>query len=359
MSDEVEVSRVGEALNQTLEAQRDEEAAPREHFTPVQVRFPVNAPALRPAPGTEAAIMPVVEFDVENGVDGDKSNEQARQIKVEFEPNDIKFWFCQLEAEMLMASVKSQWLKKTILQRNLPNKQKEDVKSYLVLTKAEAGDTVYKDIKDELLRLYGPKPADAYCKALSRSMVGLPSQLGAQIIEDICRKPKKLEGCCCAGAAFALWSLQIPVNIRAHVSNMDFTSATYKDVFQTADKVYLSSKQVSVAAMSRAPAPSASASAAVGSLDETLPAFQAHNQEVAAIGQGKSQKNRNNRNNKNKGQNGQSSQESGQSKPKKHSSVPDKLADQMCNRHYRHGASAWFCVAPLTCPWASKVAPRT
>ena len=48
LSDEVEVSRVGQALNQTLEADRDERVAPRDHFSPVQVRFPVNAPALRP-----------------------------------------------------------------------------------------------------------------------------------------------------------------------------------------------------------------------------------------------------------------------------------------------------------------------
>ena len=357
LSAEAEVSRVGEALNRTLEADRDNEAAPREHFTPVQVRFPVNAPALRPAPAAEAAIMPpVVEFDVENGLDGDKANEQARQIKVEFEPNDIKFWFSQIEAEMLMANVKSQWLKKTVLQRNLPNKQKEDVKSYLILTRAEAGDAVYKEIKDELLRLYGPKPADAYCKALSRTMVGLPSQLGAQIIEDVCRKPKKLEGCCCAGAAFALWSLQIPVNVRAHVSNMDFTSATYKQVFETADKVYLSSKSVSVAAFARpvvrsAPAPAATSA---GTLNETLPAFDSHNQEVAAMSQsGKNKGQGKNKKNKNKGQ-GQSENSRGQ----KHSSVPDHLADKMCSRHHRHGATAWFCVAPLTCPWSTKVSPR-
>ena len=31
-----------------MEANRDEEAVPRDHFSPVQVRFPVNAPALRP-----------------------------------------------------------------------------------------------------------------------------------------------------------------------------------------------------------------------------------------------------------------------------------------------------------------------
>ena len=105
--------------------------------------------------------------------------------------------------------------------------------------------------------------------------------------------------------------------------------------------------------------------------DELHYSFQSHNQEVAAIGQGKGQgRNRNNRNNRNRGQGGQSGQSQGgqsgqsgqenknQSKGQKHSSVPDKLADQMCTRHYRHGASAWFCVAPLTCPWSSKVAPR-
>ena len=96
-----------------------------------------------------------------------------------------------------------------------------------------------------------------------------------------------------------------------------------------------------------------------GSMDETLPAFESHNQEVAAFGQNKQNKgqknNKNNKgqNNKNKGQNGQH-----ENKGQKHSSVPENLADKMCSRHYRHGASAWFCCAPLTCPWASKVSAR-
>ena len=101
---------------------------------------------------------------------------------------------------MVMASVGSQWLKKTVLQRNLPIKQKEDVKSMLTLQKAEAGEKIYLMIKNELVRIYAPKPQDSYRKALSRTMTGLPSQLGAQIVEDVCKKPSKLEGCCCAGA---------------------------------------------------------------------------------------------------------------------------------------------------------------
>ena len=119
-------------------------------------------------------------------------------IKVEFSKLDIKFWFAELEAEMTMASVKSQWMKKTILQRNLPTKQKEDVKSMLTLTQLQAGENIYLKLKNELIRIYAPKAKDAYCKALSRTMVGLPSQLGNQLVDDVCKRANKLEGCCCA-----------------------------------------------------------------------------------------------------------------------------------------------------------------
>ena len=71
------------------------------------------------AEAREAANMPEVEFDVENAADGEKAQDYARSIKVEYAPNDIKFWFSQLEGEMVMATVKSQWLKRTVLQRNL------------------------------------------------------------------------------------------------------------------------------------------------------------------------------------------------------------------------------------------------
>ena len=33
----------------------------------------------------------MVDFDAENGTDGEKAQDQARAIKVEFEPSDIKF----------------------------------------------------------------------------------------------------------------------------------------------------------------------------------------------------------------------------------------------------------------------------
>ena len=110
--------------------------------------------------------------------------------------------------------------------------------------------------------------------------MGLPSQLGNQLVNDVCKKATKLEGCCCAAAVEALWHLQLPVNIRAHVSNLAFDHTTYKNVFKAADQVFLSSKQVSVAAV------------AAASLDETLPAFNQQNQpvEVAATSTKKNKK---------------------------------------------------------------------
>ena len=290
------------------------------------------------AAAARAARLPYDQADTR---DGEKAQDYARSIKIEYEPANIKFWFSQLEGEMLMATVGSQWLKKTILQRNLPNKQKMDVMSSLTLSQEEAGNHIYFDIKTELLRIYAQKPQDSYKVALTRTMTGLPSQLGHQIVQDICKKSKKLEGCCCDAATFALWSIQLPVNIRAHISNMTFNSTTYKDVFEQADKVYLSAKQISVAAL-------AAQGGSGADLDETQAAFTAQNQphEVAAIkGQSSKKKNKKNKN-KNKGQT---------PRGPRHSSSPP---ESCCDRHYVHGPDAWYCLQPTTCPWANRITPK-
>ena len=354
------VEEVLQEVQQQLQALPDRQQRVANRNAVRQRQEAAAAAAARPAEPTRNEVVNMVDFETENGVDGDKAQEHARSIKMEFEPSDIKFWFAQLEGEMTMASVKSQWLKRTVLQRNLPNKQKEDVKALLTLNQTEAGNNIYLKIKKDLIRIYAPKPEDSYKKALGRAMVGLPSQLGLQIVDDICKKVPKLEGCCCAGAALAIWSMALPVSIRAHISDKDFTAATYKDVFETADKVFLSSKQVTVAAMS---------SKANSSLDETLPAFQSQNQpQVAAINRGGGG-NRGQRGNRGgwRGQRGQrgngrggqrgggqssSSQSSSSNRgPRHHSNPPESC----CDRHYRHGDQSYFCLAPLTCPWVTKV----
>ena len=197
------------------------------------------------------------------------------------------------------------------------------------------------------MRIYAPKPQDSYRQGLTRTMVGLPSQLGLQIVNDVCKKAIKLDGCCCSAAVFALWSDKLPVNIRAHISNLDFSQATYKEVFEAADKVYLAARQVSVAAIS---------------LNETQPAFLEQNQPVqvaAATTQkkGGSQSSgtatggRGGRGGKrNRGRGGART-----STRTRHASQPP---EECCDRHYSHGADAWYCLAPLTCPWVKKCSPR-
>ena len=294
---------------------------------------------------------PIVNYDAEDKDDGEKAADHARQIKVEFIPSDVKFWFSELEDEMQMAGINKQWLKRSVLKRNLPVKQKEDVKAFLTLQQTEAGAHIYLDIKTELLRLYAPKPQESYRKALSRSMVGLPSQLGNQLVNDVCRKASKMSGCCCAPHVQALWEEKLPVNVRAHTSNMDFSSATYKQVFENADKVFLASKQVQVAA--------AAVATPTSTLDETLPAFDSQNQpQVAAVGRGRG--NRGGRGQRGgrggrgggQGRGGGSGQGGGAPRGKRHSSNPP---DSCCDRHYTHGDQAFYCLKPLTCPWVSKV----
>ena len=179
-------------------------------------------------------------------------------------------------------------------------------------------------------------------------MVGLPSQLGQQIINDICKKPKKLQGCCCDQAALAIWSMKLPVNVKAHISNMEFTKDTYKSVFEAADKVFLSSRQISVAAM-----------AVSDNLDETQAAFTLQNQpQVAAFKGSGSNGGGKKKNKKNKNKNASSPSSANSSRGQKHSSVPDNLAEKMYDRHFRHGNSAWYCLAPQSCPWKDKVTPK-
>ena len=81
------VSETGQALQETLIVQRDEDLEPREHFSPVLVRFPVNAPALRPP------IM--VVFEDENGTDSEGALASALRLceKLEWDQNDLQFFF--------------------------------------------------------------------------------------------------------------------------------------------------------------------------------------------------------------------------------------------------------------------------
>ena len=307
-----------------------------------------------------AAIMPdevdqpdEVDFEDENGVDGAKAIEFSRSLKLEYAPDEVLFWFTQLENEMYTCEIKSQWLKRCILVKNLPPKIQADVKSLLVLQKSAAPTDLYKKIKKEILRIHAPKCEETFKKALSRVLVGLPSQLGQQLISDICDKPVPLEGCCCAKAVFTLWMIQCPVAVRCHVADKEFNHTTYQRVFEDADKVFLSQKTTEV-----------SAGVAAVSLTST----GAEDPQVAAL------KNKNNRNRSNRGgrrqsgtapqsnksgsnnSNPNSGTRSASGRGTRHSSNPPTSC---CDNHFRWGADSWFCLEPLSCPWVSKVSAKS
>ena len=296
-------------------------------------------------------------FDVENGTDGAKAIEHTRDLKIEYAPEDVAFWFIQLENEMITCEVKSQWLKRVVLVKNLPTKVQSDVRSLLILQKAQAPTDLYKQIKDEILRIYAPKKEDTYKKALSRVLVGLPSQLGHTLVNDICDKSPKLTGCCCSKAVFTLWNLQLPLGVRSMISNLEFNETTYSAVFQAADKVYLSTKDAQMSPGVAAIAASEKGQSGEGS----------QNPQVAALNQRRGRGGRGGRSGRGgSGQSGRggnnnstNTSSNSSSKPQgrgpRHASNPPNTC---CDNHFRFGDQSWSCQSPFTCPWKDKIVPK-
>ena len=282
-----------------------------------------------------------LDFEDENGQDGDKAIEYTRTLKLEFSPEEVEFWFTQLENEMFTCSVKSQWLKRCVLVKNLPPKVQADVKSILTLKKSEAPTNVYKVIKAEILRIHAPKCEETFKKALSRVLTGLPSQLGQTLINDICDKPVKLSGCCCSKAVLTLWALQLPVSVRSHIANMTFNVDTYAAVFQAADKVFLSTKATEL-------------SAGVAAIAVTP--GQTSTPEVAAV----RPRNRNNGQRNQNQNNGtrRSGNSGGGNKPQNSKPDATNAPSSCCSNHKKWADQAWYCLAPLTCPWKNKCSAR-
>ena len=56
-----------------------------------------------------------VDFEDENGQNGAKALEYSRSLKLEYNPDEVEFWFTQIENEMYTCEIKSQWMKRSIL----------------------------------------------------------------------------------------------------------------------------------------------------------------------------------------------------------------------------------------------------
>ena len=291
----------------------------------------------------------MTNFEDENEADGKSALDKLGSVKCEFSKDDIEFWFSELEGQMEAIEIKSQWTKRLALLRFLPAEIKQEVKSLLVLQKADAGDDIYKRIKTELIDLFGSKLEDAYVRAKNRVMTGKPSQLGKALVEDICKCKVKLSAGCCARIVWGMYREALPVVIRNHIAEMDFNKDTYKKIFQKSDQIYDSNKPSQ-------PPRGGAAVAAVTATEEPTEVAALKPQKANRGGRGGYRGGRgggrgahtpNPSNTQNSSANPPTSNNS--NKGTRHPTAKGD-SEKLCKIHFKWGENGSYCAAPWKCP---------
>ena len=374
---EAQVSQTEQILNQTLHPDPTE-APPTDHFSPVRVTFPVNAPALRPPINKmvnyDEQVLPAGEAEDDKALD----NAIRSMQRLEFDELDLPFFFQQAELKMKAAAVKAQYTKFQALTAILPKKVQDQVKSLLRKQETELGNTPYKTLKNKILQVFGqPSHAD-FERAMSRVLSGKPSQLCREIIDDMCSH--ELTNCCCAKWVFGLWNRSLPTSCRQAIADMEFTGGNLEAILKLADSVFSANKPL---AAQRIAAVSYITPTQTTSIDEAFHQNFESEGQVAALsyrgsggrggrggGRGRGQNRGGNRGQQGRGGGrGQSSRGSGQNRgggqsqggghPRhqgpRHADGPPL---EVCVKHWVHGKSAHWCQEPGTCPWRDYYIPR-
>ena len=288
----------------------------------------------------------MVDFDQENAEDSATAMDNLRSVQCPFNKGDIEFWFSQLEDQLTLIGVKKQWTKKIALVRFLPPEIQNQVKSLLKLGQTAAGTDIYFRIKKQLLKMYGPKPEDGYLRAKNRVLTETPSQLGKQIVEDICPGEIKLQGCHCANTVWGIFREAIPIIIRNHIADMAFNADTYEAVFDKADQVWNSNKGSEPLPSKQVAAVSRNGSPEVAAVQKGQNSQKNKNQN-GQRGQGQGQGGQRGQGNQNQGgqnqKNGQN--QNNQARPTK----PALNEDKLCRIHAKWKDNATFCAAPWGC----------
>ena len=312
-----------------------------------------------------------VEFEDENGQDDPGALKEAcrNAASVEWDDTDIRFFFNQVEIKMQAVGVKKNFTKLQVLSTVIPKRVQDEVKELLSMKASEfPNNDGYKQLKHEILRIFGPRPEDAVDRALARVLTGKPSQLARALVGDICKR--RLDCPCCPAVVMSLWKRQLPSNVKSHIAGMKFDKSTMKDVLQHADDVFSSNQPSSSVAAVRL---AAAAAPPPASLDETQPAIPYPAPEVAAASRGgggnrggrggrggyRGSRGGGNRGGGNSGQGGQSGQD-GQARRHRGPKHPDLPPGEWkgCGLHYKWGKGAHFCAEPATCPWKNVFTPR-
>ncbi len=320
----------------------------------------------RPATPATPAVM---EFDKEDGTDPTDVHNKTQNLKLTFDKSDVRFFFIQFEMHLEHAGVKSQWRKRNELHKILMPTPGviDELKDMLSKGKATAGSTPYKDLKDRLVELYGPKPADAYRIAKKLQRVGKPSQFAKKLINILCPNHPNLD-CCLEGTVTALWQDQLPEPVLHQVAGhrLGGDPATMKATLSLADVVYETSQKAGAVAAVRpavtpapagpapAPAPApAGAPANFSDIDSLAAHFQA---EIAAFrGYTRGQQRGSGRGQFNPRAGPQGRRPPPVRNPKPH---PDGPPPNSCVTHWNHGRGAYSCAAKDTCPWKDILTTR-
>ena len=304
----------------------------------------------------ENEIMPA--FEDENGAD--KANALSDALKSlsnhKYEEDELQYWFNRAEILMAAAGVKKNFTKMQVISTLLPPHVNSEVRP--LLSKAEAEFTendAYKQLKTQVLTIFGPKRDKRIEEALNMTLTGKPSVLARALANKIC-KHNLVECDCCPDVILCIWKRHLSTTVRAGIAHLQFNGETFQQVVQLADDIHENANPSG----STRTYPVAAVQAQAG-LDETQPAIPYASQEVAAIrGSGRGGRGRGNRGGgRGRGRGATQSQSQGRGGNRRGPRHPDGPPESSCSMHYRWGKSSHFCTDPLNCPWKDFIAPKS
>ena len=288
-------------------------------------------------------------FDSVDEAEAPETLSRLAQVKVTWDKSDIEYWFTELESQMELYNIKSQWIKRVVTTNNLPDYVKAEVKDVLKLQKSAlsvADKLIYKKLKTKVIKLFGKKEGERYDKAASLLLTTKPSALAKELTECLCQCNPPLQ-CCAAETVAGMWKRQLPPVVRAAIAGKSLRD-DYETVLDHADEVFASQgggmvsaieEDDEVAAVGRGGARAGHSRGRGG-----YRGGQRGQRRGQSRGRGYGQGARG-------GQAGQAGQ-AGQGNRGRH---PDGPPESACRNHWRFGKSAWSCLNTATCPWKDHI----
>ena len=303
----------------------------------------------------------------------DDDDAWKKEKRVKFDKNDVEYSFNTIESKMKKYGINTQWSKKDALVELLPEDIVEQCKPILRLKQEEAGTHIYKDLKQEILSLFGKKDQDAYKKAKALTFDGPPSALGKKLIHLLCPDSKPFQNCHCAKFVFGMWDEKMTPQIKTSYAGLKFDHTSYKNIFNLADDVWRANgggaePPTVVAAVAESSASTPTETAQVSATSRGgRGGFRGNNRGNRGNNRGGrgsyrgGYNNSNSNNSNNTRQQNQNQNSNNNPNPKPHQKGPrhaDGPPDSSCSRHWSQGRGATYCSDPLVCGWASIIAPR-